>query len=212
MEDAMLTSVSRISFAGQPHPSLVAGIDDLLTMAVDCLRQGVILVDHSSHIVFANREARTIVAACDGLYDGPTGLRAETLEATRRLRRLVEVATAAAVAPSVMALPRRVLPHPLSVLVSPLRADAALVLIIDPDRAAAPWPDQLRRLYGLTDAEAAVAMALIGGDGLAVAAAKLGIGQTTVRTHLQHVFQKTGTCRQAQLVRLIMAGCLGLCI
>jgi DNA-binding CsgD family transcriptional regulator len=31
----------------------------------------------------------------------------------------------------------------------------------------------------------------------------LGISETTVKTHLQHVFDKTGTRRQADLVKLV---------
>jgi FixJ family two-component response regulator len=31
----------------------------------------------------------------------------------------------------------------------------------------------------------------------------LGISETTVKTHLQHVFEKTGTQRQADLVKLV---------
>jgi Bacterial regulatory proteins, luxR family len=31
----------------------------------------------------------------------------------------------------------------------------------------------------------------------------LGISETTVRTHLRHVFQKTGTHRQADLAKLV---------
>lgn len=31
----------------------------------------------------------------------------------------------------------------------------------------------------------------------------LGIGEPTVRTHLQHIFSKTDTARQADVVRLL---------
>jgi hypothetical protein len=34
----------------------------------------------------------------------------------------------------------------------------------------------------------------------------LGIGEGTVKTHLHHLFQKTGASRQAELVKLV-AGC-----
>jgi hypothetical protein len=33
--------------------------------------------------------------------------------------------------------------------------------------------------------------------------ASLGVGRSTVRTHLQHVFKKVGTHRQAELARLL---------
>ncbi|MBZ9905308.1 LuxR C-terminal-related transcriptional regulator [Mesorhizobium sp. BR115XR7A] len=64
---------------------------------------------------------------------------------------------------------------------------------------------QLRDLYGLTPAEAAVATAITRGEGLQAVADELGISLTRARTHLQHVFEKTETRRQAELVRLIAA-------
>jgi len=36
-------------------------------------------------------------------------------------------------------------------------------------------------------------------------ASELSVSFATVRTHLQHVFEKTGTHRQGELVRLLMA-------
>jgi DNA-binding CsgD family transcriptional regulator len=42
----------------------------------------------------------------------------------------------------------------------------------------------------------------LAGETLAEIADKLGIAITTVRTHLAHIFDKTGTSRQADLIRL----------
>jgi DNA-binding CsgD family transcriptional regulator len=43
---------------------------------------------------------------------------------------------------------------------------------------------------------------LVAGDTLAEAAQALGVALATVRTHLAHIFEKTGTSRQAELIRL----------
>ncbi len=63
---------------------------------------------------------------------------------------------------------------------------------------------RLAAAYGLTRAEAGVALAVVEAGGLARAASRLGISRSTARTHLQHVFQKTGVHRQAELVRLLL--------
>jgi DNA-binding CsgD family transcriptional regulator len=63
------------------------------------------------------------------------------------------------------------------------------------------WP---RRDLGLTPAEVRFTHEILKGDGLQAAADRLGISVTTARTHLAHVFGKTGTRRQAELVRLIL--------
>jgi DNA-binding CsgD family transcriptional regulator/PAS domain-containing protein len=78
-----------------------------------------------------------------------------------------------------------------------------LLLIIDPDTQPDPPAAILRRLYGLTHAEADVALHVMHGEGLKEISALLSVSLTTVRTHLQHVFDKTGTHRQAELVHLL---------
>jgi DNA-binding CsgD family transcriptional regulator len=59
------------------------------------------------------------------------------------------------------------------------------------------------RLYGFTPAEERVLRALIEVGGVEPVAAMLGTSRSTVKTHLEHLFEKTGTGRQAELVKLI---------
>ncbi|TPL23568.1 hypothetical protein FJ945_16975 [Mesorhizobium sp. B2-4-9] len=113
-----------------------------------------------------------------------------------------------------MALARPEPHRPLSVLVTPLIIEttwfvtgrsAAIVFVADPDSAPPTAQEHLRSLYRLTPSEAAVAMAITHGAELQAVADEPEISLTTARTHLQHVFEKTGTRRQAELVRLIGA-------
>jgi DNA-binding CsgD family transcriptional regulator len=53
--------------------------------------------------------------------------------------------------------------------------------------------------FGLTDAESGVAAEILKGDGRLAAARRLGISDTTAKTHLSNIFEKTGTRRQAEL-------------
>jgi hypothetical protein len=48
------------------------------------------------------------------------------------------------------------------------------------------------------------ALEIARGDGRKAAATRLDIAVTTARTHLTHIFEKTGVRRQAELVRLLM--------
>jgi DNA-binding CsgD family transcriptional regulator len=57
--------------------------------------------------------------------------------------------------------------------------------------------------YRLTPAEMRVLMAIVEVGGVPEVAPVLGISETTVKTHLQRVFDKTGTNRQADLVKLV---------
>ncbi len=57
--------------------------------------------------------------------------------------------------------------------------------------------------YGLTPAEARVALHLAEGGTIASCSREFGIGPGTVRTHLKAVFAKTGINRQAGIATLL---------
>ena len=58
-------------------------------------------------------------------------------------------------------------------------------------------------LYELTPAEVRVCEMVSEGAPPADIARSLGVSINTIRTHLSHVFEKTGTKRQADLIRLL---------
>jgi DNA-binding CsgD family transcriptional regulator len=57
--------------------------------------------------------------------------------------------------------------------------------------------------FKLTPAEMRVLMMIVEVGGVPEAAPVLGISETTVKTHLQRIFAKTATGRQADLVKLV---------
>src|SRR3954451_12889943 len=72
--------------------------------------------------------------------------------------------------------------------------------------------DLLQCHFSLTPAEARLALHLAAGETLRSAEAKLSISYETARTSLKNIFRKTGTCRQAELVIVILTalpGCVG---
>jgi DNA-binding CsgD family transcriptional regulator len=62
---------------------------------------------------------------------------------------------------------------------------------------------QLMDFFGLSAAEARLARAICHGDSVEEYATDQGLRLPTVRTQLSSIFHKTGTERQATLVRLI---------
>jgi DNA-binding CsgD family transcriptional regulator len=196
-----------------------AGLDGRLEGSAEILNrllQGVLLVDADARVIFANRAAEALLRTRRGLLLGRDGLRAEIPAETRRLRRLIADCVE----------PRRELGGaggrlrlsrdrrlPLTVLVAPHRArfgwidvvrPRAMLFITDPEATAGVRLQWLRDDFGLTPAEAAVAVEILEADGLLAAASRLGVSLATARTHLAHVFDKTGTRRQAELVRLLL--------
>jgi DNA-binding CsgD family transcriptional regulator/PAS domain-containing protein len=82
---------------------------------------------------------------------------------------------------------------------------AASVAIFTKDAAQAPLMpgEAFARLYKLTGGELRLLLALTQGLGAKEAADMLGISEPTARTHLQHIFSKTDTTRQTELLRLL---------
>ena len=62
----------------------------------------------------------------------------------------------------------------------------------------------LKQTYGLTAAEARVCSLLASGANAQQLAQTLGIAQGTVRIHLKRIYAKTGSKRQAELIRLVL--------
>src|SRR5262249_37015403 len=91
-----------------------------------------------------------------------------------------------------------------------LEQPSAIVFACDPERSSPMRSTYLQELYGLTAAEAAVAVETSRGEGMHAVSAAMGVSVTTAKTHLCRVFEKTGTRRQAELVRLMTAGHAGL--
>jgi DNA-binding CsgD family transcriptional regulator/PAS domain-containing protein len=99
----------------------------------------------------------------------------------------------------------------LAVPLKPARSDAlgfappslhlGLVTICDPTPLPSDAGATLQRLFGLTPAEANLAIAVFGGESLHEYADRHERSLNTIKTHLRGIFAKTGTNRQAELVR-----------
>lgn len=79
-----------------------------------------------------------------------------------------------------------------------------LCVLDDPRAERLPPAGQLEALYGLTPAESRVALAVAQGRGTEDIAAEGQVAVGTVRNQLKQVLSKTGTHRQAALVRLLL--------
>jgi DNA-binding CsgD family transcriptional regulator len=64
-------------------------------------------------------------------------------------------------------------------------------------------PEVMAEIFKLTMTELRVLFAIVEVGGVPEVAQVLGIAPSTVRTHLAHVYDKTGVARQADLVKLV---------
>jgi DNA-binding CsgD family transcriptional regulator len=86
---------------------------------------------------------------------------------------------------------------------SNMKDAAVLVFIIDPANRTSIPLSRIMDAYGLTQAEARVALASSSGKTIVEAAKLLELSPNTIKTHLRRVFAKTGTGRQAELAKLM---------
>ena len=182
---------------------------------LDQLASGVILLDQRNRILYLNVPARLF-----GLEGGALSLRSGTLRArsqahAKPLDDLILGAQRGMPA-SAMSIPRIGDGQLLTVLASSVRgrdierfsdmsmSDAAvLVFVVDPVNSSGMPISWVMDAYGLTAAEARVALAASTGASIPVVAGSLRLSQNTIKTHLRRVYAKTGTGRQAELARVI---------
>jgi DNA-binding CsgD family transcriptional regulator len=84
-----------------------------------------------------------------------------------------------------------------------LEGAALVVILVDPDECPEPSSGLLQQVFGLTKGEARIASRIVCGETLQQIAGSSGVSVGTVRTQAKALFTKTGTHRQAELVRLL---------
>lgn len=179
------------------------------------LDRGAFLVDDAARVLFANREAESLMTSSGGLRVVNGMMRAQSAADTAKLHALIAgcAGQGGGIEDGDLLLLARG-PHraPITVSVLPFRREepillsqrpVAIVFTSDPDRAPAPPAARIKLRHGLTPAETAFAIEIVKGDGIQACADRLGISRATARTHLSHIFRKTNTRRQAELVRLL---------
>ena len=187
-----------------------------LASALDTVGHGTVIIDANLRVIDVNTAAEAVLASDDGLCVRESGLAAINPMTDRLLQRALRDALdddgsgARGGRTLICERPSGRTPFRIDVVPLPDPSDTttadrlrALVLVVDPgpgDDAAA-----LRRRYGLTDAEAEVALRIAHGSTPSQIAEHLTVSTTTVRKHLQHVFDKTDTHSQAELVRLLLS-------
>jgi len=185
---------------------------DALLGLFDSLVLGVILLDSCGNVSFANQSAAALLGTKAGLTPPGRAHAAEQKERTEALRALIRRETGASA--SALSYPHPEDGRPLHIISTPLEwpgaslgADtrfASALFLGDPEGPSPGTAKALGPLYGLTPAEERLAQALASGLTLAEASERLGIRLSTARGVLRAVFEKTGTNRQATLVRLIL--------
>ena len=189
-----------------------------LTRALDAVPHGVLVVSSELRIRYLNRTACDALARNRGI-----GLRNDSLAIVDKLldQRLHEL-----VAPAVekgrqghdhasggLFINAPMSRERIELIIAPVPDSAArngepdvLIYLFDADSPRQVSFDVLTGIYGLTQTEAKLTQLMTNGMTLDDAAEKLQISINTARTHLKHIFHKTGSNRQTELLHRIECG------
>jgi DNA-binding CsgD family transcriptional regulator len=188
-----------------------------------------LLLDGKGRITQTNPPAESLLRAGDGLaFDRNGGLQlaaalpTETAALSKALMQALAVASGTGVelggplrltrpsgAPPLLVL-MVPLPPPVFALWELLEQARVMVLIVDPGAQSRAAVSAIQTTFGLTAAEARVAVLIASGLSGPQTAATLGVSLTTVKTHLKRCFEKTGVHSQVGLARLVGALPIGI--
>jgi DNA-binding CsgD family transcriptional regulator/PAS domain-containing protein len=196
------------------------GERQLFAGTVNRMLLGMVSFAEEGDILETNEEARRILAERDGMWLADNKLCVDNAQESRELHRLIKLALAdarsseGASVVQAISITRPSGRAPLGILIRAVpmgqwtestRRSAAVMFLRDAE-SNVPQPSQelVRRLFGLTRKEAALALLLAEGFTLDEAADKMDVRRNTARTHLRSIFCKTGVTRQTMLVRLLL--------
>lgn len=188
-----------------------------LAGTLDGLGAAVFLLDAAGRIVHANAAGHEMLCTGDvvrsangqlGVVDGATG----------RIRKIAAFGPERVADADVDALPLAAPDGERYVLhLLPLASTARAALACTGKAVSAafirrvsfenPLGEIIARAFNLTQAELRVMLSVVEVGGVAETASALGIAQSTVKTHLQRLFLKTGASRQADLVKIVAGFC-----
>ncbi len=184
---------------------------------LDGLSTGMYLVDAEARLIHANTAGNALLAANDILMSSGGRLVARDAQAQQTLRDVFAAAGQgdAALGNRGIAVPllgrsgERYVAHALPLTSGARRRagivyTAAVALFVRKAALLASSTSQvIGETFKLTPTELRVLLAIIEVGGIPDVATAFGIADTTVRTHVNRLFEKTGATRQADLVKLV---------
>ncbi|HMV87823.1 MAG TPA: LuxR C-terminal-related transcriptional regulator [Blastocatellia bacterium] len=190
---------------------------EILSQILNHLPQGAAMVSTTSHVIYSNAKAQKIFNRRDGLFLDQDGRLCAAKE-DKELQRLISLTgknnpNFSDHRGGVLKIDRpgelrpyflRVKPLKIEVAHLNFRQPTALLLLNDPEQLLESDEEILQWMFELTPTEAHFAAILLRGKSPDEVAEELNITSNTAKTHLKHIFQKTETSNQRDLVILLL--------
>ena len=185
--------------------------------ALDGLSTGMYLVDAEGRLIHANAAGRALLAAGDILRSAGGRLVASDTRVQRTLRDVFAAAGQGDAAVGIKGIAvsltgkddERYVAHALPLTSGARRragidrAAAAALFVRRAALVASSASQVIGETFKLTPTELRVLLAITEVGGIPEVATAFGVADTTVRTHVNRLFEKTGATRQADLVKLV---------
>jgi DNA-binding CsgD family transcriptional regulator/PAS domain-containing protein len=189
---------------------------EALETTLDALSSGVYLADRYGRVVYMNRAAERQVRIADAVRVDNNQL--APIDATARValaKSIAETANDEGETPSggsTLALPGREDAGLVATVLPLTRGErrnvcgafsASVAIFVQDPVVVPPFPGEaFAKLHGLTGGELRVLLTMAPGLSVKEAADVLGVSEATAKTHLQHIYEKTGTSKQTELMNL----------
>jgi len=191
---------------------------DLYAGAVDQLAVATVILDEQGAVLSTNAVARALLAEEDGISLKKNRMHISDRDLNLELEQSVQAVVKArqsgrTTVVRALRVPRSdgrsdlglvIKPAPPSARGEGVSSPSIAVFISDPEQQDSASQQSLSELFGLTPAEANLALLLARGLNLAEASQTQNISQHTARAQLKSIFAKAGVSRQAELVRLVL--------
>jgi DNA-binding CsgD family transcriptional regulator len=193
--------------------------DEFTELALEAITAAALLVSDSGNVLHMNKLAAALLHKGDGLRLEGAFLTARNARESDLLSLLIAGSASAsrngtAASPGgALQISRQGTQHPLQVAVLPIPVSSrsifglpcALVFVSDPSASQKSRADLMRMLYGLTPTESRLADLLLQGLEIRETAEQLRITIETARFHVKRILAKTGSGRQAGLMKLMLS-------
>jgi DNA-binding CsgD family transcriptional regulator/PAS domain-containing protein len=188
-------------------------------LILERLPHGILIVNRDGKVFQSNSAARELLASGRGLrlVDDQLHIddRADQAMLISALAKFCETSGTASAQLQTIILKSKSDKAPLALIIKPLvpmsprpsqraqPSDLALISIPAAQRTMHTDEGLLRRAFGLSPVQTRLTVSLMSGRTLKESAAILGITESTARQYLKIIFNKTGTQRQSDLVRIV---------
>lgn len=189
---------------------------EILKRAIEFEGKGIIIIDKNSNVIFLNKIAEAILSTKEGLEITKYGLEINDPVFSIHFKKSLKKIFNSEINEKedfIFAIPKKDKTIPLVVQVIPISEKLyskenqryALIILYDASYYPAPDPEFLTKVFRFTSQEKNIAILLTKGMDLKEISEELKISLHTVRTHLKHIYSKTNTARQAELMKLLLS-------